>query len=326
MMQFLHRLFRQHPALPSSPVRHARPSPSARTESARQQGMAVIAALIVVAAAAVTTAAIMERQALLADTLAGEKDRAQAKWLLRGGLDWSRVILFNDARRNAVTLKDAIWAQPIAGLEVSTPDKARKAYFSGQIEDEQGKYNIWELAQNGVALPEELAVLERLLAGLGLPGSLAVAIAQRIADTQSGQNIDPIAPGLRSIDDLLGIKGMSPEIAARLEDYLTVLPEKTTVNANTASAEVLSASVPGLDLAQARDLANQRDRGQWFNSRSDFFNRLAKSNITPGDQIDVSSNWFKVTGEVTLDHIVVGMQALLYRHDGEPPSIRWIKD
>ena len=288
--------------------------------------MAVIAALVVVAAAAVITAAIMERQALLADTLVGEKDRAQAKWLLRGGLDWSRIILFNDARRNSVTLKDAIWAQPIAGLEVSTPGNMRKAYFSGQIEDEQSKYNSWELAQNGVVQPKELAVLESLLNGLGIQTALAAAIAQRVADTQSGQNIEPKAPGLRTTSDLLGINGMSPDIAASLEDYLTVLPQKTTINANTASAEVLSASVPGLDLAQARDLANQRDRGQWFNSRSDFFNRLAKSNITPGDQIDVSSDWFKVTGEVTLDQIAVGMQALLHRHGGEPPSIRWIKN
>ncbi|CAM5433033.1 Type II secretion system protein K OS=Eoetvoesiella caeni OX=645616 GN=DFR37_106176 PE=3 SV=1 [Eoetvoesiella caeni] len=312
MIELSHSVFRPHPAAGTRPI--------------RQQGMAVIAALIVVAAAAVATAAIMERQALLADTLVGEKDRAQAKWLLRGGLDWSRVILFNDARRNAVTLKDAIWAQPISGLEVSTPDNKRKAYFSGQIEDEQSKYNIWELAQNGVVQPAELAVLESLLAGLGIQTSLAGAIAQRVADTQAGQNPEPAAPGLRTTNDLMGINGISPDIAAVLANYLTILPQKTAVNANTASAEVLSASVPGLDLAQARDLASQRDRGQWFNSRGDFFNRLGKPDIRSGDHIDVSSDWFKVTGEVTLDHIAVGMQALLHRPDGGLPSIRWIKD
>lgn len=288
--------------------------------------MAVIAALIVVAAAAVATAAIMERQALLAETLTGEKDRAQAKWLLRGGLDWSRVILFNDARRNKVTLKDGIWAQPIMGLEVNTPDKARKAYFSGQIEDEQGKYNIQELAQNGIVLPKELAVLERLLDDLGIQGSLAGAIAQRIAQTQPGQNPEPGATGLRSVDELSGIQDISPETAARLENYLTILPQRTTINANTASAEVLSARIPGLDLAHAREITGQRDSGQWFNSRSDFFNRLGAIDITRTDNIDVRSNWFKVTGEVSFDRSVVGMQALLYRHDGEPPSIRWIKD
>src|SRR5690606_32438199 len=117
--------------------------------TSRQQGMAVIAALVVVAAAAVATAAIVQRQSVLADTLSGERDRVQAKWLLRGALDWARVILLNDARRNAVTLKDAIWAQPIVGLEIRPPGDPRTAYFSGQIEDEQSKYNILRLAVDG---------------------------------------------------------------------------------------------------------------------------------------------------------------------------------
>lgn len=309
---------------PGSAQGHPRSAP--QTKRIRQQGMAVIAALVVVAAASIATAAIMERQALLADTLVGERDRTQAKWLLRGGLDWSRIILLNDARRNSVTLKSAVWAQPILGLEVSTPDHTRKAYFSGQIEDEQGKYNISGLAAKGIVQPEELAVLKNLLAGLNIPASLASTIAQRVADTQVGQSREQAATGLRTTDDLLGIKGMSLDIAGILSGYLTILPQKTAINVNTASAEVLSARVPGLDLAQARDLADQRDRGQWFNSRADFFNRLGQLNLSPGNQIDVSSEWFKVTGEVTLDHIAVRMQALLHRHDSGPPAIRWIKD
>jgi len=288
--------------------------------------MAIIGALVVVAAASVTTAAIMERQTLLADTLFGELDRTQAKWLLRGGLDWSRIILFNDARRNAVTRKDAIWAQPVFRLEVGTPGDARKAYFSGQIEDEQSKFNIWGLSVQGIVQPEELAILEKLMAGLHIPAPAATAIAQRVAATQTGQHIEATAPGLRTIDDLLGIEGMTHDIAATLAGYLSILPQRTTINANTASAEVLSASVPGLDLAQARGLVDQRDRGQWFNSSADFFNRLDNTAITARNRIGVSSEWFKVTGAVTLDRVEAGMQALLHRQGGGPPLIRWIKD
>lgn len=313
---------------------------TARSRAYRQEGMAVIAALVVVAAAAVATAAIVERQTLLADTLAGERDRSQAKWLLRGGLDWARVILSNDARRSAVTLKDAIWAQPIVGLEISPPGDARKAYFSGQIEDEQSKYNIWRLAADGMVQPQELATLERLMTRLGLPAALAAGISLRVAAAQpqaqsgpagsgpsrSGPAAGQAAPGLRTLDDLLSVEGMSADILATLSAYLTILPQMTPVNANTASAEVLSASVPGLDLAQARALTEQRDRGQWFNSRADFFNRLSERRITPGNQIGVNSEWFKVTGEVTLDRASARMQALLQRQGDGPPLIRWIKD
>ena len=119
---------------------------------------------------------------------------------------------------------------------------------------------------------------------------------------------------------------MSPEVLATLANYLTILPRETTINANTASAEVLSAGIPGLDLAQARAVVDQRDEGQWFNSRADFFNRLGNPDITPGNQIGVTSEWFQVTGQVTLDQTATVMQALLHRQSGQIPTVRWIKD
>ncbi|MBO9355425.1 general secretion pathway protein GspK [Bordetella petrii] len=300
-------------------------SPSRRPGRApgAQRGMAVIAALVVVAAAAIAAAAILERQALLVDTLTIERDRTDAQWILRGGLDWSRIILLNDARRNAVTRNSAVWAQPIVGLEVSTADGQRKAYFSGQIEDEQGKYNIWRLADQGVVRPRELAVLRNLLAALGLQESLARTVAIRVADSQGGPGHRQTMPGLRSPGDLAGLEGISPDIAATLSGYLTVLPQKTPINVNTASAEVLSAGIPGLDLARARDLVGQRDRGQWFNDGADFYQRLGEPGTAHGIPISVRSEWFKVTGQVSIHDTPVTMQALLYRQGDEPPVIQW---
>ncbi len=329
MIRFPHNVFFRYcvpfwnPAPNAMPKRH---DYAAKIKKTKQQGMAVIGALVVVAAASVATAAIMERQSLLADTLVGERDRAQAKWLLRSGLDWSRILLFNDARNNTVTLKDAIWAQPIVGFEISAPGDARKAYFSGQIEDEQSKYNIWGLAVKGMVQPEEAAALERLLASLNVSTSVVAAIAQRVAASQATQSTGQAAPGLRTMNDLVGIKDISPETASMLADYLTIVPQKITINANTASAEVLSAGIPGLDLAQARSLTEQRDRGQWFRDSSDFFNRLGNPDIKARNQIGVSSDWFKVTGEVSLEQTTVGTQALLHREGGRPPTIRWIKN
>ncbi len=307
-----------------SPASH--PLARRRATISRQRGMAIIGALIVVAAASVATAAIMERQTLLANTLIGERDRAQARWLLRGGLDWARVILFDDMRHNNVTIKRAIWAQPIVGFEISAPGDTRKAYFSGQIEDEQGKLNLWRLAEKGAVQPQELAALERLTAILGLPTTVAPAIAQRVAGAQASENGAQAAPGLRTIQDLLSIQDMSPDIVLALANYLTIVPEKTKINVNTASPEVLSATIPGLDLALARNATFQRDQGLWFASNADFFNRLNDPEIAVQNHVDVSSEWFKVTGEVSLDHASVGIQALLHRKTGGAPVIRWVKE
>ncbi|MGK9568493.1 type II secretion system protein GspK, partial [Salmonella enterica subsp. enterica] len=81
-------------------------------------------------------------------------------------------------------------------------------------------------------------------------------------------------PMLRSLDDLSGIEGIDPQVLRRLHAFVSVLPGNTWVNGNTASAEVLSAVVPLLSLAQAQALVAERDSGRWFINRGDFVNRL----------------------------------------------------
>lgn len=292
---------------------------------AHQKGMAVIGALIVVAAASLATAGIMERQSVLADTLAGERDRAQARWLLRGGIDWARILLLLDARTNAVTTLQAIWAQPISNFEMRDPDSGRSALFSGLIEDEQGKFNLQRVAVNGSIRARELAALDTLLNTLGGPPGMAQVIAARIAASQSASHGVPAAPAVRSISDLEGIEGLTTRTLAGLSPYLTLLPQGTPLNVNTASAEVLSATLPGVSLAEARQLTQERDRGQWFTSRGDFLNRLDKPRLDADPALDVRSEWFRVSGETRLDRARAAMSALLRRAGDAPPTILWIE-
>lgn len=290
----------------------------------RQRGMAVIAALLVVVAASALATSIIERQGLLANILISEGDRSQAAWMLRGGLDWSRVILQMDADNSLTTRPDGIWAHPIIGLPVGAADDPERALFSGQIEDEQGKYNLRNLAENAQINPQEILALERLLEWLGIDTSLAAVMAQRVADAQFGKDAVPRAVGLRGINDLRVLHGITSQVIDALQPYITVLPAATTVNANTATAEVLGAVVDDLGLAGARDLIIQRDKGLWFTNRADFVNRLRSLKPGAGRRISVSSNWFRVTGEVTVGDTMVGLRALLHRSDHGLSSIRWV--
>lgn len=292
----------------------------------RQRGMAIIAALVVVVAASVLATAIIERQGLLANTLISESNRVQATWVMKGGLDWARAVLQMDARENPVTRLDALWARPVIGLPVGNAEDPEHALFSGQIEDEQGKYNLQNLADNGKINPDQVRVLERLLGWLGLETSLALAMAQRIADAQPGQAEGPRAVGLRTIDDLRTLPGISVQTLDALQPYLTVLPATTTLNVNTTTAEVLGAVVNELGLAGARDLIIQRDQGLWFANRADFVNRLHGQNPDAGQRIGVSSHWFRVTGEVVVGDSLISLRALVHRNDQGLPSIRWATD
>ena len=292
---------------------------------APQRGMAIIAALLVVIAASALATSVIQRQGVLADVLRIGRNRAQADWLLRGGLDWSRVILEKDARDNPTTRRDGLWATPIVDLPVGPSARPDEALFSGQIEDAQGKFNLRNLANGGSIDARELASLQHLLQWLNLDPGLATNMAARVAQAQPAAGRPPQATGLQGIDGLRAVAGFTPEIFDALQPYVTYIPEITPVNANTAPAEVLGAVIGALGLAGARALVAQRDGGQWFVNHGDFVNRVPK--LGPGEarRIAVRSDWFRVTGAVTVDGTIVGLRALLYRDKEGLPEVRWIR-
>lgn len=290
-----------------------------------QRGMAVIGALIVVALVALAGSAIIERQALLAQTLETDKHRTQARWALRGGLDWARLVLYNDGQRNPITRDDAMWAQPVVGMQLSVPSSPLQALFTGRIEDEQSKLNLALLLQNGAARTRQLAALQRIALALGLPGNTAERIEKFMRDRQAMSPAGTGTAGLRGVDELRGTVLNEREWQV-LAPFVTLLPATTSINVNTAEAEVLSAALPALDLVQARELVEQRTRGQWFNDTADFLNRSGLRTTETSLPLGVNSDWFKVTGTVTLEHARLGMQALLHRAGTQLPALRWIKE
>lgn len=305
-----------------------------RLLTARQRGMAVIGALLVVAVVAVITAGMFERQTIVLRGAENDQARAQARWLLAGGTDWAKVILHSDGRRYATTHGDQLWATPIADMQIDGAGPLSQALFSGRVEDEQGKLNVNALAVNGMVQPAALTALQRLLASLSLPASLAPRIAQRVAQGQyrvdeAGQaGGGPTRPALTSVDDLRGIEDLNDRTLAVLRSYLTVLPSQSAaINVNTAAAEVLAASVPGLSIGQARQLVLARERGQWFNDSADFINRLGDAAQDIGSTaFTANSEWFMVRGTVRLARADVQVQALLRRQPQQMPTTVWQRE
>ena len=284
-----------------------------------QRGMAVVAALVIVFAAAALAASAVQRQADLTGVLVLERDIAQGHWALQGGLDWARVLLFEQARLASVTHAGELWAQPLAGLPVGPADDPQRLLFSGLIEDEQGKLNLANLVKDRRIQADWLLVLKRLLQSLELPASLADTLLQRIQAQASGQ-----AMMLRGLDDLAAPGMVAPAVLQRLQAHLTILPQATAVNVNTASAEVLAAVLPELGPGGARRLVARRDAGQWFVNRADFA-RHARLTLPPRDtRLGVGSGWFRVTGEVRAGDAISSLRALLQRDGQGRCSPRWV--
>jgi general secretion pathway protein K len=127
------------------------------------------------------------------------------------------------------------------------------------------------------------------------------------------------------------VPGITPDILAKLKDFVIVLPRRgggnTPVNANTTTAEVLAAKVKGLSLSDAKALIASRDRAP-FRNLGDVALALNNPAITPttlGSDLSVSSDYFLVNGKVKLSRASSSMQALIFRNIMMYPRILWIR-
>lgn len=180
----------------SSPV----PKKSASTR--RERGAAIISALLVVALSAILVSGMLWRQQVQIRRIENQRLLAQAQWVARGALDWTRLILRSEGDTSAgITYLGGLWGVPIAKTRLSDflgqigevrAEQGAATYLSGSIEDAQSRFNL----RNLVASPapgvtqisaEEMAAYQRLLVSLGLSGQLAkvTALHVRAALSQS---------------------------------------------------------------------------------------------------------------------------------------------
>lgn len=277
--------------------------------AAKQRGMAIISALLIAAVVAVLAGAMLTRQTVFTRSLEAEQLRIQGQWLLQGGLERSRQMLWDARQKDVLTRLDQPWARAQGGV------------FEGRIVDEQGKFNLRNLVNRQQVDTEQLQSFERLCRLIGVDPAVSRRISQRVI-----ASYEPPAkyPMLRSLDDLSGIEGLDPMVLQRMQAYISVLPGPTWVNGNTASAEVLSAVVPQLSLSQAHGLVAERDGGQWFINRGDFVNRLRLPHIEVDSvQVGITSEWFRLQGQARREQRRVTIDALLHRPEDREPRVIW---
>ena len=277
--------------------------------AAKQRGMAIISALLIAAVVAVLAGAMLTRQTVFTRGLEAEQLRIQGQWLLQGGLERSRQMLWDARQKDVLTRLDQPWA------------RVQRGDFEGRIEDEQGKFNLRNLVNRQQVDAEQLQSFERLCRLIGVEPAVSRRISQRVI-----ASYEPPAkyPMLRSLDDLSGIEGLDPVVLQRMHAYISVLPGPTWVNGNTASAEVLSAVVPQLSLSQAHGLVTERDSGQWFINRGDFVNRLRLPQVdVESVHVGITSEWFRVQGQARREQRRVTLDALLHRPEDRQPRVIW---
>ncbi|WP_422290812.1 type II secretion system minor pseudopilin GspK [Hydrogenophaga sp.] len=326
------------PALPDGQCR----PPGGVTRSGaggRQQGAALLLAMLTVALVATLASAALWQQWRSAEVEAAERQRLQASWILVGALDWARLILREDARSNQNTgAADHLgepWATPLEEARLSSflaadknnsAEELMPAFLSGEMIDQQSRLNFRNLIRITGTGPQakaelsapDVATFTRLYALLDLPPAELTAAAANLLRTTERALDDPepsSSPLVPKRYAQLGWLGLSRASLAALEKHVTVLPERSRLNLNTASAEALSASVPGLDLAMAQQVLTSRASNP-FTKLEDAVARIpgATAETVTVANHDVRSRFFEARVRLRLDDTLIEEHSLIQRN------------
>lgn len=347
----------------------------------QQTGVAVITALLLTTLAITIVASLFWLQQVQVRSIENQRLQLQKKWILRGAIDWARLILREDGRTSGrIDHLGEPWAIGLAETRLDQyvengrdSAEAAEVILSGQIFDAQGRFNLSNLATAGEPDLREIACLARLLSNLRLPTELAPKIAQLVADAQTksskaeqaGPNPNPgtgnpanpgdgsasnpasnpanpnpipvanpsaenteraaISTRLLQIDDLLVLPGVSVEMLRQLRNYLVVLPVKTSVNLNTAPAEVIAARVEGFSVADGAAIVAARER-VYFRDLVDFKSRFENAKNVRDTDLSVMSNYFLILGRVRMYRSSLNMSALIERDNNNATSVLWLRE
>lgn len=295
----------------------------------KQRGAALLSAMLTVAIVATFAATALWQQWGSIEVERAERQRLQVAWMLTGALDWSRLILREDARSSTVDHLGEPWALVLEESRLSTflaADRTNTAGFaledtldaflSGQVQDAQAYLNINNLIDNNQISAPHKAVFLKLFETLGLPPAelnrlcdalLAAHTAQPGTDAFAKAPLRP-----QRVDQLLWL-GLSPATLARLRSFVTVLPQPTTVNINTAPLEVLVASIGGADMALASRALRQRAASpfQSLEAASTALG-LAANQLTP-QMHSITTQYFLVAGRMRLEETTIQELSLIER-------------
>ncbi|HYA37372.1 MAG TPA: type II secretion system minor pseudopilin GspK [Candidatus Methylomirabilis sp.] len=211
--------------------------------------MALITAMLVVAIVATAAAYLSLDQQIWLRQAQNQSDREQAEAVRQAAEGWAIIILDKAAKTN--NSEDDLtqnWAQPLPALPVEG------GQIAGQITDAQAKFNLNNLVRNNAPSPADVGVFRHMLETLSIDPNLTDAVIDWIDSDSTtlpygAEDIDYLQMKVpyraanqpfTSVDELRLVRGFTPEIVDKLRPYVTVLPQATTINVNTATPEVLS--------------------------------------------------------------------------------------
>ncbi len=286
----------------------------------QQTGAAILAAMLTVTLVATFAASATWQQYRSIEVETAERERVQSAWLSTAALDWARWILLEDAREGGTDHLTEPWAVSFDGLQLAGfLYREQNATLTGQIIDLQSRLNVANLIDENALSAPDLQSFTRLFDLLGLPPSELTAMSSQLLNAMTGESNQDLIPQRTA---QLTWLGLSPPTLKKLSPYITLLPARTPVNLNTASAEVIYASTPDLSLSDARKLVALRGANH-FRTPADANTKMGGTADYFGDgRHAAASSYFEVHTKLKLRQVWVEESAAIQRGAGSV-SVLW---
>ena len=329
---------------------------NSRVERASQRGVAIVMAMLIVALATSVAAYAAWQQNLWVRQSENLGAQAQALAVSRAALYFGRLVLIEDLKNQNTAGNDHLdeaWAK----YQLVTPVEGGSV--SGKIEDQQGLFNINNLAAtDATERAVQLKWFTALLEVLDIPSALAVALQDYVDDDDQGPMEDLAYLGkpepyrtanqpVQSVDELNRVEGFDEKVMAKLKPFITAIPDipppaqdalaptipVTPLNVNTAPVEVLDAVFGKGNGAQIETLRKQTP----FKNFAEFETQTAAFLPPPNPQdptahpwnttnVDVKSHYFFVAAVSQFGNTKNGLVALVHRVNATDwPIVVWQK-
>ena len=302
----------------------------------QQQGVALITALMIVAIAVILASSLLEDLYLERQRTYNIINNEQAYLYTLGAEIIAAKGLSFDHKNNKFDSLNEIWAQP------TPPYPVEGGHISAVLEDLQGRFNLNNLApalNNNYQL--DLDRFKRLLSTLELDPKLADAVVDWLDDDMTttipdGAEDDHYmsllkpyrtANGLMaSPSELRSVKGFNEkEVYETIEPFICALPVVSSININTAKAEMLQSISADITASDVQSIINYRDgdqekedSGASFEELNDFKDYMQKtlnkkSFVTDG--LTIATEYFLLTSYAEIGRGKVQLYSILQRND-----------
>ena len=249
------------------------------------------------------------------------RDTQASYTLADAAASWAMTVLAADVRLGPTDHYGELWATALPATPVEG------GTLEGRITDLQANFNLNNVAPRGVKSAANIALARVLFAQSGIDPKLVDALVDAIDrdeitdDGQSerqryGRNLRN-AP-LQSVSDLLDVPGFNESVMRSLAAKVIVLPEATTINANTASRELIAAAFPSAP-NDAIDKAMSRRSQQPFSSGSDVATVMGQPNAD--GVFSANTQYFSVVALIRFERVAHRVQLQVFRPINARPSV-----